>query len=412
MAGAAARPHRRDVPRRAARGARRHHAHQPEIFRAAHDRTASWLAAFVCVANIEASDGGAAIVAGNERVLRARLADAQVLLGAGPQGRRSKSSRRSWTGSSSTPSSARMADKVERLWRWPVAGRRMCPGRRSRRRPSARRCWPRPTSSPAWSASSPSCRASWAATTPQRRASPPRSPTPSATTTRPRAPTTAARRPEQRRRGPGRQARHARGLLRRRHQPDRLQGSVRAAPRRARHHPADLRERPAAAAAACVVAAACAAMASGSQAMSGAAAAELLAFLADRLKVHLRERGVRHDLVAAVFALGEEDDLVRLLRPRRGAAGVPRQRGRQQPAHRLPPGQQHRRDRGEEGRARATTASRSPAHWWSRQRRPVGCAWKTPGREIDRGAGGGGLRRRHGGACQRCAGPSTLSSTA
>jgi glycyl-tRNA synthetase beta chain len=40
---------------------------------------------------------------------------------------------------------------------------------------------------------------------------------------------------------------------------------------------------------------------------------DLLSFLADRLKVHLRERGVRHDLVSAVFALGGEDDLVRLL---------------------------------------------------------------------------------------------------
>jgi glycyl-tRNA synthetase beta chain len=39
----------------------------------------------------------------------------------------------------------------------------------------------------------------------------------------------------------------------------------------------------------------------------------LLDFFADRLKVHLRERGVRHDLIAAVFALGGEDDLVRLL---------------------------------------------------------------------------------------------------
>jgi glycyl-tRNA synthetase beta chain len=39
---------------------------------------------------------------------------------------------------------------------------------------------------------------------------------------------------------------------------------------------------------------------------------ELLAFFVDRLKVHLREKGVRHDLVAAVFALGD-DDLVRLL---------------------------------------------------------------------------------------------------
>lgn len=39
----------------------------------------------------------------------------------------------------------------------------------------------------------------------------------------------------------------------------------------------------------------------------------LLAFLADRLKVQMREKGVRHDVVDAVFALGGEDDLVRLL---------------------------------------------------------------------------------------------------
>lgn len=39
----------------------------------------------------------------------------------------------------------------------------------------------------------------------------------------------------------------------------------------------------------------------------------LLDFFADRLKVHLREQGVRHDLINAVFALGDEDDLVRLL---------------------------------------------------------------------------------------------------
>lgn len=40
---------------------------------------------------------------------------------------------------------------------------------------------------------------------------------------------------------------------------------------------------------------------------------DLLAFFADRLKVHLREQGVRHDLIAAVLAAGGEDDLVRLL---------------------------------------------------------------------------------------------------
>ena len=41
--------------------------------------------------------------------------------------------------------------------------------------------------------------------------------------------------------------------------------------------------------------------------------ADLLSFFADRLRVHLREEGVRHDLISAVFALDGEDDLVRLL---------------------------------------------------------------------------------------------------
>ena len=45
----------------------------------------------------------------------------------------------------------------------------------------------------------------------------------------------------------------------------------------------------------------------------GNSAADLLAFFADRLKVHLKQRGVRHDAIDAVFGLGGEDDLVRLL---------------------------------------------------------------------------------------------------
>ncbi|TFI57898.1 glycine--tRNA ligase subunit beta [Sphingomonas parva] len=46
---------------------------------------------------------------------------------------------------------------------------------------------------------------------------------------------------------------------------------------------------------------------------SGGDVDELMAFFADRLKVQQREAGVRHDLIDAVFALGGEDDLVRLL---------------------------------------------------------------------------------------------------
>jgi glycyl-tRNA synthetase beta chain len=40
---------------------------------------------------------------------------------------------------------------------------------------------------------------------------------------------------------------------------------------------------------------------------------QVMTFLIDRLKVQQREAGVRHDLIDAVFALGGEDDLVRLL---------------------------------------------------------------------------------------------------
>jgi glycyl-tRNA synthetase beta chain len=41
---------------------------------------------------------------------------------------------------------------------------------------------------------------------------------------------------------------------------------------------------------------------------------DLLAFFADRLKVQLREQGARHDLVDAVFALGGQDDLLMIIR--------------------------------------------------------------------------------------------------
>ena len=46
---------------------------------------------------------------------------------------------------------------------------------------------------------------------------------------------------------------------------------------------------------------------------AGASFAILEEFLIDRLKVQQREAGVRHDLIDAVFSLGGEDDLVRLL---------------------------------------------------------------------------------------------------
>ena len=46
----------------------------------------------------------------------------------------------------------------------------------------------------------------------------------------------------------------------------------------------------------------------------GRLASDLLSFFADRLKVQLREQGARHDLVDAVFALGNQDDLLMVVR--------------------------------------------------------------------------------------------------
>jgi glycyl-tRNA synthetase beta chain len=43
-------------------------------------------------------------------------------------------------------------------------------------------------------------------------------------------------------------------------------------------------------------------------------ATDLLAFFADRLKVHLREKGARHDLIDAVFSLGGQDDLALIVK--------------------------------------------------------------------------------------------------
>lgn len=50
------------------------------------------------------------------------------------------------------------------------------------------------------------------------------------------------------------------------------------------------------------------------------AATDLLAFFADRLKVYMRDQGARHDLIDAVFALPGQDDLLMVVR-RIGALG-------------------------------------------------------------------------------------------
>ncbi len=50
------------------------------------------------------------------------------------------------------------------------------------------------------------------------------------------------------------------------------------------------------------------------EADSKAIARDLLSFFADRLKVHLRDRGMRHDLIDAVFGLGDQDDLLMIIK--------------------------------------------------------------------------------------------------
>jgi len=52
----------------------------------------------------------------------------------------------------------------------------------------------------------------------------------------------------------------------------------------------------------------------GQQFGSERIAEDLLAFFADRLKVHLREQGARHDLIDAVFSLSGQDDLALIVK--------------------------------------------------------------------------------------------------
>ncbi|MBX9592672.1 MAG: glycine--tRNA ligase subunit beta [Hyphomonadaceae bacterium] len=52
----------------------------------------------------------------------------------------------------------------------------------------------------------------------------------------------------------------------------------------------------------------------GPQRKADTRAIDLLSFFADRLKVHLREKGARHDLIDAVFSLGGQDDLALIVK--------------------------------------------------------------------------------------------------
>ena len=58
---------------------------------------------------------------------------------------------------------------------------------------------------------------------------------------------------------------------------------------------------------------------------------DLLAFLHDRLKVYLRDQGIRHDVIDACLAMPGNDDLTLLVEPRPRARRLPQNRRRRQP---------------------------------------------------------------------------------
>ncbi len=170
MAGAAAGPVRRRIPRRAARGDRPHHAHQPEIFRL-HERAKACSRRPSSASPMSRRRTAAqSIVEGNRRVLAARLADARFFWEQDLKVPLEEQARK-LDGIVFHEKLGTVADKVERvakLARWLVESG--VDQGAMRTRPNARRGSQRPILSPAWSASSPSCRASLAAILPRRRA--------------------------------------------------------------------------------------------------------------------------------------------------------------------------------------------------------------------------------------------------
>ena len=120
---------------------------------------------FLLVSNLKAKDGGKTIVAGNEKVIAARLSDAKFFW---EQDLKKKleimrDELKGITFHEKLGTQFERAERMKELAR-EIAARRSCASRRWRSAPPSS---PRPTSCRAWSASFPSCRASWAATTPK-----------------------------------------------------------------------------------------------------------------------------------------------------------------------------------------------------------------------------------------------------
>ena len=154
---------------------------------------------FILVSNLVAPDGGAAIAAGNARVVRARLADARHfwLTDRAPlpdaKDKTAKPLDQRLEKLERVVFHEKSGTQGERIARIEALARELAPTSR-RRRWSLRRApliSPRPTSRRKWSASSLSCRDSWAATTRSRKARSRASPTRSRTTTSRKGRTTA-----------------------------------------------------------------------------------------------------------------------------------------------------------------------------------------------------------------------------
>ena len=111
---------------------------------------------FALVANMIADDGGKQIVAGNERVLRARLSDAKFFW---DEDRKIKLADRvdALKGIVFHAKLGTQHERVERIAK--LAGEIAGQIGADPKKPNAQRGWPRPTSPPAWSANFPSFRA-------------------------------------------------------------------------------------------------------------------------------------------------------------------------------------------------------------------------------------------------------------
>ena len=321
---------------------------------------------FILVANLIASDGGAAIAAGNARVVRARLADARHFF------LTDLNDLPDYRDKAAKPLDQRLAKlealgiifheklgtQVERIERIETLARELAPaGRRGRRARRARGATRQGRSRhrngrrvPRTAGPDGALLRGRAGRGGERRRGD-RGALQAAGAERPHSDLAGVDRGRARR-----QARYARRLLGDRREADRQQGPLRVAARGARRDPDRARERPAAAADAAadrgglgrsarhrirprgrsgrgrpVAREARLPQGAGARrdrrrrlarrrraqapddARLRAITASLIAFFADRLKVYLRDKGARYDLIDAVFALPGQDDLLTIV---------------------------------------------------------------------------------------------------